>query len=226
MKALIFDFDGLILDTEVPIYEAWKENYAAYEQELSLPVYCGCVGSDHGSFDPKSHLEELTGQEIDWERWDSIREERAMELVSRLEPMPGVERLLIEAEVAGVPCAVASSSPRSWVGPHLERVGLTRFFRLTRCLDDVGAPKPAPDLFLSAAQGLAVRPGEALVLEDSRNGLDAAIAAGIPCVSVPNAVTASLDFSGAMRILKDGLGDVSLADLETWVSFHVAGETA
>ncbi|MBL9155413.1 MAG: HAD family hydrolase [Verrucomicrobiales bacterium] len=198
VRALIFDFDGLILDTEVPIYEAWRENYAAHGHDLPLELYVGCVGSDFHRFDPKLHLESLTGGPIDWDQWDEARERRALAIVNALmDPMDGVADRLGEAAALGIPCAVASSSPRSWVEPHLERIGLRQRFVLTRCLDDVSRPKPSPELFLAAAAGLGVDPGEALVFEDSLNGLIAAQAAGMRCVSVPNRVTAGLDLSGA-----------------------------
>lgn len=208
LRALLFDFDGLILDTEFPIYEAWREDYLAHGHELPLEVYAACVGSDFNRFDPKSHLESLVGGAIDWPDRDLWRERNALERVKLLPPLPGVIDLLDAAAASGLLCAVASSSPRSWVEGHLSRLGLLDRFVLTRCIDDVAAPKPAPDLFLAAAAGLGVPPGEALVLEDSRNGLLAAMAAGCPCVIVPNRVTAHLDFTGAVAELS------SLADLD------------
>lgn len=202
IRALIFDFDGLILDTEVPVYEAWRENYAAHGHELVLEKYVGCVGSDFGRFDPKLHLENLNGDPIDWDHWDEKREARALEMVNSLtEPMAGVAELLREARGQGISCAVASSSPHSWVDRHLERLKLTGFFKLTRCLDDVSAPKPSPELFLAAADGLGVAPEASLVFEDSLNGLIAATAAGMRCVAVPNLITEQLDFTDAALIL-------------------------
>lgn len=210
VRALLFDFDGLILDTEVPIYEAWQENYAAHGHALALEDYVGCVGSDFHRFDPKLHLETLSGEKIDWNHWDERRERRALDIVNSLTvPMPGVLERLREASEAGIPCAVASSSPRSWVEPHLDRIGLRDQFKLTRCLDDVSRPKPSPELFLAAAEGLGVPPEEALVFEDSVNGLIAAQAAGMRCVSVPNRVTAGLDFDGCSLKL-DSLASVTL----------------
>jgi putative hydrolase of the HAD superfamily len=212
LSALLFDFDGLILDTEFPIYEAWREDYLAHGHELPLEIYAACVGSDFNRFDPKSHLESLVGAAIDWPDRDLWRERNALERVKILPPLPGVIDLLDAAAASGLACAVASSSPRSWVEGHLSRLGLLDRFVLTRCIDDVAAPKPAPDLFLAAAAGLGVTPGEALVLEDSRNGLLAAMAAGCPCVVVPNRVTAHLDFTGAVAQLSN-LTDLDLSRL-------------
>ncbi|MBL9157905.1 MAG: HAD-IA family hydrolase [Verrucomicrobiales bacterium] len=212
IRALLFDFDGLILDTEFPIYEAWREDYLAHGHDLPLEVYAACVGSDFNRFDPKSHLESLVGRTIDWPDRDLWRERNALERVKQLPPLPGVVALLDAASSLGLPCAVASSSPRSWVEGHLGRLGLLHRFRLIRCIDDVAAPKPSPDLFLAAAAGLGVAPSEALALEDSRNGLLAAKAAGCPCIVVPNRVTAHLDFEGALMILAS-LEEIDLTSL-------------
>ncbi len=209
IRGLIFDFDGLLLDTEVPVYESWRENYAAFGRDLPLELYTGCVGSDFTGFDPKRHLEEQLGEPVNWEHWDRVREERALEMANALAPMPGAVDLLGRARDSGLPCAVASSSPRSWVEPHLERTGLRPFFRLTRCSDDVERIKPSPDLFLAAAEGLSVSPSEAVVLEDSLNGLIAARAAGIRCIIVPNRITGHLDFAGAHAVLPS-LDDFSI----------------
>lgn len=221
LQALLFDFDGLILDTEHPVYEAWREDYLAHGQDLPLETYAACVGSDFQRFDPKAHLESLVGRPIDWPERDRWRERLALERVHRLPPLPGVLDLLEAAAAAGLPCAVASSSPRHWVEGHLARLGLLHRFALTRCLDDVPSPKPAPDLFLAAARALGVAPERAVVLEDSRNGLLAAQAAGSPCVIVPNRVTAHLDFHGASAVVTS-LEELDLARLRQLAAERMA----
>ena len=145
VEALIFDFDGLILDTEVPIFEAWQQNYAAFGHDLILEEYAGCVGTDFGGWDPKKNLEKLTGEPIDWKEWDEQREDFAHGIANELGPMAGVVELLEAAERAGIPCAVASSSNRRWVEGHLDRIGLLEIMKLTRCIDDVAEPKPSPE---------------------------------------------------------------------------------
>ena len=120
--------------------------------------------------------------------------------------------VLEEAESANLPRAIASSSPSDWVIPWLERLEIGHHFHAVRTLDHVARPKPDPELFLSAAEALEVDPAEALVLEDSLNGLRAATAAGMRCVIVPGPVTASQDFTGATLRL-DSLCGVSLDHL-------------
>ena len=219
IEALIFDFDGLIVDTETPVYEGWRHVYAAHDHELPLEIYAGCVGSDFEGFDPILHLEEKIGGEIDWDHWHSKRRSVEHELLADRDTLPGVRELLAAAEDAAIPRAIASSSPRCWVESWLERLGIREHFSLTRCLDDVTRPKPDPELFATAAQGLGVESRSALVLEDSLNGLHAAKAAGSPCVIIPNAITAHLDFDGAaFHVLS--MAELSLEDC---LSVHQAG---
>ncbi|NNE91913.1 MAG: HAD family hydrolase [Verrucomicrobiales bacterium] len=216
VQALIFDFDGLIVDTEVPLFEAWQENYAAYGHDLRLEDYAGCIGTDFSGWDPKSNLENLTGGPVDWDHWDTERERHAHEKIEQLGPLPGVGELLHEAEAAGIPCAVASSSSRGWVERNLHRIGLFEKVKLTRCRDDVSAIKPDPELFQTTAEKLGVPPENAVVLEDSLNGLRAAISAGNPCVVVPNRITAHLEFEGAAARVSS-MEEVSVQKLPEWI---------
>ena len=212
MRALIFDFDGLIVDTESAIYEAWRELYLHHGHDLPLSTYVQCVGSTFGHYDPMAALEALTGGPVAWEAVLPRKDARIRELQQGLDTLPGVRELLIEAERAGVPCAVASSSQRSHVQSWLDRTGIGGAFSVIRTRDDVARAKPAPDLFLAAAEALGLDPGGTLVLEDSANGLRAARAAGAPCVIVPSPVTRGSDFTGAAAIL-DSLHEVPLHGL-------------
>jgi putative hydrolase of the HAD superfamily len=197
MRGIIFDFDGLIVDTEMPGYLAWAECYAAHGHELRLCDYTRCVGSDWAHYNPATELERLLNRRLDWPELDRERTRRVYELLEEVEPLPGVRELLMEARDEGVVCAVASSSPRSWVVPWLERLGLHEEFLHVVTLDDVSRPKPSPELFELALRRLGIGPHEGVVLEDSLNGLRAALAARIACVVVPNRVTEALNFDGA-----------------------------
>ncbi|MEM7146481.1 MAG: HAD-IA family hydrolase [Verrucomicrobiota bacterium] len=212
MKGIIFDFDGLILDTEVPIFRAWQECYEAHGEELSLEEYARCVGTDMEDYHPGEELNRRVGGKLDQEEWEAKRRDRVFEMLEGAEPMPGVRKVLIEAEALGLPCAVASSSTVEWVKGWLERLGIAGAFATVRCIDHVHRPKPNPALFLRAAEDLNFAPAEVMVLEDSLNGLRAARAAGSPCVVVPNEITSHLDFEEATMRLET-LGGVSLRDL-------------
>jgi putative hydrolase of the HAD superfamily len=212
MRALVFDFDGLIVDTESAIYEAWRELYLHHGHDLPLETYVQCVGSTFGHYDPMAALEALTGGPVSWHEVLPRKDARIRELQHGLDTMPGVRELLLEAEREGVPCAVASSSQSSHVLGWLDRTGIRDAFALIRTRDDVSKAKPAPDLFLAAADGLGLTPGETLVLEDSLNGLHASRAAGAPCVIVPSPVTRGLDFTGAAALL-DSLAGITPENL-------------
>ncbi len=194
IKACIFDFDGLILETEQPLYEAWRQCYEHHGHALELKQYAACVGSDENAFDPKKDLETKHQEVIDWELWDQNRLNYTRECLEGRHALPGVHKRLEEAEELGLICAVASSSPREWVDPRLSKLDLSHHFHSTHCLEDVNKPKPSPELFLLAAKSMGVKPNEALVFEDSLNGLNAAVAAGMPCVVVPSPVTKHLEF--------------------------------
>jgi putative hydrolase of the HAD superfamily len=164
------------------------------------------------AYHPGTELERKVGEDLDWEALDEKRRGRVREMLEGAEPLPGVRKILIEAQALGIPCTVASSSPSEWVVPWLERLGIAGAFVSVRCLEHVHRPKPAPDLFLRAAEDMRLAPREAMVLEDSLNGLAAARAAGSPCVIVANEVTGHLDFDGATLKL-DSLRSMSLREI-------------
>lgn len=221
LRAILFDFDGLIVDTESAIYEAWRELYLSEGHDLPREVYVQCVGSTFGHYDPMEELERLTGRSIDWTARLAVKNARIRELQRDLNTMPGVRDLLAACDSSGLRRAVASSSDRQHVHGWLDRVGLKTSFQAIRSRDDVARPKPAPDLFLAALDALGVAAEEAIVLEDSLNGLRAANAAGVPCIVVPSPVTLGLDFSAATAIIPTlhGHGPAELAAL-AGLSWH------
>jgi HAD superfamily hydrolase (TIGR01509 family) len=200
IRGLIFDFDGLILDTEVTMFQAWCELYRERGCDLPLERWARCIGRGRDwreHFDPFGYLEELVGAPCDHAEVERWTERRHHELLAAQAPRPGVVAYLDAARTLGLGLAVASSSSRAWVAGHLERLGLVDRFALLRCGEDGARHKPSPDLYLAALDGLGVPPDEALAFEDSPNGVRAAQAAGIFCVAVPNPVTARLDLSHA-----------------------------
>jgi HAD superfamily hydrolase (TIGR01509 family) len=200
VSAVLFDFDGVLVDTEWEIYQAWRRTFAAHDHDLPLEVYTRCIGSDFATWSPKTHLEELTGLAFDWHNLDARRQQEIMAGLAGEGPMPGVPALLEKLPASGLPAAVVSSSSRQWVDGWLDKLGLLGHFQTTVCRGDAPRIKPAPDLFLTAAGRLGVAPCECLVIEDSHNGLQAAKAAGMRVWVVPNRVTAGLDFSLADRV--------------------------
>lgn len=200
LKAVIFDFDGLLIDTESPAFAAWSAIYREHGVELDLRLWVACVGASEAAFDPVTHLADLLGRPAsaeDRRRWLADKEQRKAAICDSLPLMPGVRERLDEARALGLGVAVASSSSARWVHGHLERLGIKDCFLAVRTRDDVLRVKPHPDLPLSAAQALGVPASACLVLEDSLNGVRAAKAAGAHCYAVPNPITAALDFAAA-----------------------------
>ena len=212
LQAIVFDFDGTILDTETPDFQIWQEIYRNREVALPLDLWLQCVGTDAGVFDPHEHLEKLLGRTIDRQRLRAERRERFLERVQAQTVMPGVLELIAAAQLRGLKLAVASSSDRNWVESHLQRLGLRGHFAAVISADDVERVKPDPALYRLAAQKLEVTPGRALAIEDSYNGMLGAKRAGLRCVSVPNRITRGSDFSAADLCL-DSIASIAPHDL-------------
>jgi len=211
VRALVFDFDGLIIDTEVPVYRAWAEVYERHGERLSADFWATIVGYGDTHFDPMGDLERRLGRPLDREAVQSARRRRQTELTMALEILPGVREWRRDAAARGVRLGVASSSTRPWVAGHLERLGLDGWGCM-RCGDDVERTKPAPDLYLAVVECLGVTPGEAVAVEDSSVGVEAAKAAGLYCVAVPSSMTAGHDFSRADLVLRS-LAEVPFAEV-------------
>jgi HAD superfamily hydrolase (TIGR01509 family) len=215
IQALLFDFDGLILDTETPDIEVWKTIYAEHGLDYPLESWSQTVGGWGAStFDPGAALYKLAASAVDVEALKRRHRVESDALIEAEPVLPGVMDYLTAATPLGVRLAIASSSERAWVEPHLVRLGIADRFERIVCGDDVqpGRTKPHPDVFLQALRALQIQPHEAVVLEDSPNGVRAAHAAGIFVVAIPNPTTAQLPLDGANIILKS-LADLPLAEL-------------
>jgi len=191
VRAVVLDFDGLIVDTETPIFAAWLEAYREHGQPLTLDDWQHALGT-HGGFDPLESLVARAGGRVDREAVLDEVKARTARGCEGLPLMPGVERLLRDARDLGLGRAVASSSSCGWVDGWLRRQGIRELLDVVVARDDVTRVKPDPELFLLAARRLGVTPAACVVFEDSPNGMRAALAAGMRCVAVPNALTAPL----------------------------------
>jgi HAD superfamily hydrolase (TIGR01509 family) len=211
IRALVFDFDGLILDTEEPIYRSWLEVYEAHGEELPFERWIQAVGSSNHGFHPQHHLEERLGRPLPKEVLDR-RIGRRTELILARHVLPGVVERIDEAKQLGLKVGLASSSTRDWVGGHLARLGILARFDCLRCRDDVANVKPEPDLYVAVLDCLGVLASEAIAIEDSPNGVTSAARAGMRCVAVPNSITAQLDLSHA-DVLLDSLAAITLPEL-------------
>ncbi len=197
IRALIFDFDGLILDTEVPDFQSWQKVYQSYGCCLPFSTWASCIGGAAELFNPCDYLEEQLGRAVERDNIRSKRRQHYLELVEAQPILPGVKDYIDDAKRLGLKLGLASSSSRDWVTGHLSRLGLIAYFDCIKCADDVKRVKPAPELYQSALDVLHLRADEGIVLEDSPNGILAAKRAGLFCVAVPNALTRQLSLDMA-----------------------------
>jgi HAD superfamily hydrolase (TIGR01509 family) len=207
IRAFLFDFDGLILDTETASRAGWRWLYEQHGHELPDDLWITVVGT-HGSWDVMGHLEELLGAPLDRELWNARRYEHELSLLEAEELRPGILEYLDYARTHGIARAIVSSATRRWIDMHLERleqaVGWDAIVTADR---DAARAKPNPTMYLEALGLLGVAAEEAVVFEDSPNGVRAAKAAGIFVVGVPNEVTRAAGLEEADLVV-DSLADL------------------
>lgn len=217
LKALVFDFDGLILDTELPEYKTVRETFAAHGLSLSLEDWQHRVGRAD-LLHWLDWMEELLGTPVpDRDDVRVRRLERHHQLIAENDILPGVLDLVDEAASERIPVAVASSSPSDWVEGHLDRLGVLDRFTTIVTSDHVERAKPWPDLFVEACRRCGAPTESSVALEDSHNGSIAAKAAGLYCVVAPNDITRDHDFDHADWIV-DSLAEVTLDRLRSRVA--------
>lgn len=210
IRALVFDFDGLILDTETPLIDAYGEVHARHGVAFDRALFVRSVGHAEYAFDP-------------WHGFSPHADRVALELERRLykdeillrQPiLPGVQALLEAARAAGLRIGLASNSEHAWVEPHLERVGLRSYFEFLACREDAPSPKPEPDLYRLVLNKFGLRGLEAIAFEDSHTGSLAAKRAHLWAVAVPNESTAHHDFAHVdLRV--SSMAEIELASLLT-----------
>jgi len=201
-SALIFDFDGLILDTETPEMSAWQELFAQVGARFDPQAYLSIIGTFASKgYQPAEELAGLMNHGTTPQALQALVNARTLAVINQEPALPGVIELIDKAKQARLKLGVGSSSPEEWVKGHLWRLGLLEQFDTIVTFDDVQVSKPAPDIFLRVLANLGVTADQALVLEDSYNGIIAARQAGIRAVAVPNPVTQGQDFSLAEEVL-------------------------
>jgi HAD superfamily hydrolase (TIGR01509 family) len=212
IKTIIFDFDGLVLDTESVAFQSWQMIYHEYNCVLPFEKWALCIGTGFDAFNPYVYLEEQYGYPINRGAIDERRAAYEQEMLSSLQPLPGVEADMRAAKSLGLRVGIASSSSRNWVVGHLTRLGLIAYVDAIACGDEVQHKKPDPELYLTVLTRLGVAAKEAIAIEDSPNGTRAAQRAGIFCVTVPNAITSQLTFDH-IDLRLSSLADMPLTEL-------------
>jgi HAD superfamily hydrolase (TIGR01509 family) len=208
IRALVLDFDGLIINTEEALVDAYEAVYRENGVAFNRAEFVRSAGGAEYDFDPWHPF----GRTADREGLEAARTRINRELGRQLRPLPGVVELLDAAREAGLKLAVASNSSHGHVDGHLERLGLRDRFALTACRGDAPLPKPDPALYRLAIRQLGVRGPEAIALEDSGPGSLAAKRAGMWAVAIPNSVTQGHDF-GHVDLKLSSLAEVTLAAL-------------
>jgi HAD superfamily hydrolase (TIGR01509 family) len=210
IKALFFDFDGVLWDSEVAGLESWRETFAEYGQQLSLDRFATRLGTLGGA-DLIAELQWLAGTPLDRETVELRRWERKMELVRKLKPRPGILDYIAEGRERGLCVALVSTDDTEWIMTGLNILGLRDAFDFIECAEgDRSLAKPFPALYLSALDRLRLSADQAIAIEDSPNGIHAAKAAGLFCLGYANDVTRQLDLSEA-DVVVDSLDDFPLS---------------
>ena len=194
LLGILFDFDGLILDTETPIFQAWKNKFKEFGKELHLNDWAQILGKSNDDLGPvEDFLKAFPDPEVRKQILAEVsQEERA--LLHGRQPLPGVEALIKKAHEEGVKLGIVSSSDQEWVHSHLRRLGLLEYFEHTSCADEVEQAKPDPALYHLGLEKMGVESDRVVVLEDSPHGVMAAKRAGLYCIAVPNQLTRQLSF--------------------------------
>lgn len=193
IKGIIFDFDGLILDTETHQYNVINDIFIEHGSELPLTRWQQEIGT-HTGFLPFKYLEESINRQVNHKLINEKFNKHFQTKLIKEGPRPGVEKYLQTAKELNLKIGLASSSSFKWVSNHLKNLNLLEYFQCIKTADDVELVKPDPSLYLKAASCLGLEVNECLVFEDSANGALAAKRAGMGCVIVPNEVTKAMEF--------------------------------
>lgn len=213
IKALVFDFDGVILDTETQMYQAFNHIFEENGGALPLELWQKGVGTQLEDFDLYDYFISETGADVERGAFNDLSRKKLLEALEEEEILPGIAEIIAEARAHGLKLALATSSGNGWAKKHLKNLGLFGYFDCIREADDVLQVKPDSELYDQAVACLGVRPEEAIAFEDSFHGASAAKAAGLHCVIIPNTITENLDFQDVHDIRYTSLKGISLKDI-------------
>jgi HAD superfamily hydrolase (TIGR01509 family) len=217
LAAVIFDFDGVIIDSETAEFESHRLIFERFGASLTPDEWCHQIGIWSEGHEERwcVRLKELCDDAPDYAAFKAEQHRLFSEVVAG-EPMPGIRQLLETLAQSGVPTAIASTSGARWVVPSVERLGLANYFRAIVTGDDVIRRKPAPDVYLEAARRLGAEPGRAVAIEDSAPGVAAATAAGMKVVAIPHWLTERHDLGAAALRVRDAR-DITIEMLQRLV---------
>ncbi|MGZ4553786.1 MAG: HAD family hydrolase [Mycobacteriaceae bacterium] len=214
IQVVVFDFDGLLMDTDSCLLASWQHEWRQHGLELDADTFWPDHGGDV-SQEQHDRLAQAVGPSYDQDASHARRVAYRDRLLAGLGLRPGIEGWLQQAQAAGLRLAVASSSPRAWVHRLLSGAGCIERFELMACGDEVPQTKPAPEVYLLALDRLGVPAELAVAVEDSPHGVAAARAAGIRCVAIPNPHAHPARFASANLVLTSAVQMALIDVLDT-----------
>ena len=216
IHAVVFDLDGLLVDSEPVQIEAWRDFLGRYGRELDQALLNRLYGLR--VWDTARVLIEELGLDLSVDEVVEQRDSRFFELLpGRLHAMPGASEVVRSLSDMRVRLGLATSGHRRYVDVVLDALDLQGMFEIEVTGDMVERGKPSPDIYLSAAERLTLASSVCLALEDAPNGIASAKSAGMWCLAVPNHMTASIEgFDRADAVLE------SLNDVLPWLDSHAS----
>jgi HAD superfamily hydrolase (TIGR01509 family) len=208
IRALVFDFDGLIFDTETSLIDACELIHRQAGKNFSRQLAHEAVGRAALHYDQWAAF----GDQADRASLEQDLKRLNQEFLSKQSVLPGVKDYLREGKNRGLKIGLASNSDHEHVEGHLTRLGLLEQFDYLRCIEDVPAGKPEPHLYRAVIEHFGVAGNEAIAFEDSEHGATSAKRAGLWCVAVPGPSSANHNLAHADLILKS-LTDKPLSEL-------------
>ena len=219
--AIVFDFDGTMVDTETAVYEAVRRTYADFGLDLPPDAWMQAAGTMWGAH-WVDELVHATAGAVDAHEARRRNRAHAAEIDDLTELRPGVQELLDDARAHGIPMAIASNSASDWIEYHLDRLGIRDHFASLATIDRVERGKPFPDPYLLACRELAAEPTSSVAFEDSEAGTQSAAAAGMFVIAAPGPMTLGHDLRAAHLVI-DGFEDFAFADLAHVAFPHGSG---
>jgi len=220
LDAVVFDFDGIVLDSETPEYESHRRIFERCGAALTPDEWCAQIGVWTQGHHERWHarLCDVSPQAPDWPAFAS-EQTRLFQVLVPGSPMRGIRDLLDALLARGVKTAIASSAPARWVAPAAAGIGVSGLFRAIVAGDQVAHRKPAPDVYLEAVRLIGADPRRTVAIEDSAPGLASARAAGLKTIVIPHWLTARHDLSGAdLRVAH--AGELTIDRLEALIAVH------
>ena len=209
IRGILFDMDGLVLDSEVLYTRFWREaaHSLGYPMTVEQSLGMRSLGKDRG----QPYLESLFGPGIDYTTLRNKRIELMDVYVAEhgIPPKPGIFELLDYMEEHGIAAAITSSSPMDAIRKHLAAVNLLHRFQKLCSGHDIPNTKPAPDIYLLGAKELGLDPSECLALEDSPTGILSAYRAGCLPVMIPDLDQPGEDTRKLLYAKADSLSDIT-----------------